>query len=195
MAGSGFAMPIVVESTIAERAAGAARLELADTEVSARSTAVPSLFDTIATGRTVLIRWKAAMLASSGYRHTLCRPLPSGGPRPHLDRPIEIGATDADTTECLAVVVRPDVEIVLRNRLRREQLGDAADAGVVSVGGEFGGDLELEPPRRRISETTVGSGTMKTPPMSNTTASMCSGKTMDRSRAHPPPPRLPRLQR
>ena len=41
--------------------------------------------------------------------------------------------------------MRPDVEIVLRNRLRREQLGDAADAGVVSVGGGFGGDLEVEP--------------------------------------------------
>ena len=39
------------------------------------------------------------------------------GRRPHLDRPIKIGTTDADTAECLAVVVRPDVEIVLGNRL------------------------------------------------------------------------------
>ena len=117
------------------------------------------------------------------------------GRSPHLDRPIEIGATDADTTECLAVVVRPDVEIVLRNRLRREQLGDAADAGVVSVGGEFGGDLELEPASAKDLRNHGRVGDDEDTAHVEHDGIDVLGKTMDRSRAHPPPPRLPRLQR
>ena len=59
---------------------GAARLELAIPISALVDRAVVVRHDR--TGRTVLIRWKAAMLASSGYRHTLCRPLPHGGPQP-----------------------------------------------------------------------------------------------------------------
>ena len=125
---------------------GAARLELADTEVSALvdRRAVVVRHDRNRSDRADPVEGGDVGLERIPPHLVQTAAVPTGR-SPHLDRPIEIGATDADTTECLAVVVRPDVEIVLRNRLRRQQLGDAADAGVVSVGGEFGGDLELEP--------------------------------------------------